>query len=47
MGDGEPGVTNRVSDARKARGSQDPMGMPLAKIYNKVERETVGIISRG
>jgi hypothetical protein len=31
----------RVSDAREARGSQDPMGMTLAEMHSKVEIEPV------
>ena len=43
MGDGRwrvEGSHEKVSDARKARGSQDPMGMTLAEIPNKGEGET-------
>ena len=47
MGDGEPGSNQKVPDARKARGSQDPTGMTLAEIPNKGEREPVETISRG
>ena len=31
----------QVLDARKARGSQDPMGMRLVEMLNKGEGETV------
>ena len=47
MGDGEQGVATRQSQIpRKARGSQDPTGMTLAEIPNKVEREPVETISK-
>jgi hypothetical protein len=36
-----------VSDVRKARSSQDPMGMTLAEILQKGEGELVQTISRG
>ena len=37
----------KVMDDRKARGSQDPTGMKLAEIPNKVEREPIDTISNG
>jgi len=37
----------QVSDARKARGTQDPIGLRLAGMFNKSEGEPVGTISRG
>jgi hypothetical protein len=40
------GSHQQVSDARKARGSQDPTGMTLAEIPNKCEKEPVENISR-
>jgi hypothetical protein len=40
------GINQKVPDARKARASQDPMGMILAKIPHKGEVETVVTISR-
>ena len=36
-----------VPDTRKAKSSQDPTRMTLAKIPNKGEREPVETISRG
>ena len=46
MGDGELGGSHqKVPDARKARGSQDPM--TLAEIPNKGERKPVETIFRG
>jgi hypothetical protein len=44
---GTGGGYQKISDARKARGFQDPKGMTLAEIPNKVEREFVESISRG
>jgi hypothetical protein len=41
------GSHQKVPDARKARGSQDPTGMTLVEIPNKGEREPVETISRG
>ena len=41
------GSHKKVPDARKARGSQDPIRMTLVEITNKEEREPVEIISRG
>ena len=47
MGDRElEGSHQKVPDARKARGSQDPTGMTLAEIPNKGEGEPEEIISR-
>jgi hypothetical protein len=44
---GTGGSHQKVSDARKARGSQDPTGMmTLAEIPNKGEREPVETIFR-
>jgi hypothetical protein len=37
----------KVPDARKARGSQDPMGMRLAQVLKKREIEHIETISRG
>ena len=37
----------KVPDDRTARGSQDPMGMTLAEILNKGEREAVETMCRG
>jgi hypothetical protein len=37
----------KVPDARKARASQNPMGMTLAEIPNKGEKEPIETISRG
>lgn len=37
----------KVPDARKTRGSQDPTGMRLAEMLNKGEGEAVETISRG
>jgi hypothetical protein len=45
MGKGH--IEQKVPDARKARGSQDPTWMTLAQIPNKGEREPVEIMSRG
>jgi hypothetical protein len=42
-----PRLGEKVPDARRAKGSQDPMGMTLAKIPNKGDREPVETISRG
>jgi hypothetical protein len=36
----------KIPDARKSKGSQDPMGMTLAEILNKAEREPVETIFR-
>ena len=47
MGDGQRGRNQEVSDARKARASQDPKGMALAEIPHKGEGEAVKTISRG
>jgi hypothetical protein len=44
---GAEGSHQKVSDARKARGYQNPTGMTLAEIHNKGEREPVETISRG
>jgi hypothetical protein len=42
-----PGVNHqRVPDARKARGSQDPTGMTLPEIPNKGEGQPVETIVR-
>jgi hypothetical protein len=41
---GTGGSNQKVPDARKARGSQDPTGMTLAEIPNKGEREPVEIM---
>jgi hypothetical protein len=41
------GSIQKVPDARKARASQDRMGMTLAEIPHKVEGEPVETISRG
>ena len=47
MGDGEQGVATRQSQIpRKARGSQDSMGVTLAEIPNKGEGEPVETLSR-
>ena len=47
MGDEELwGNNQKVPDARKARGSQDSMGMTLAEILPKREGEPVETISR-
>ena len=44
----EWGAANKkVSDDRRARGSQDTTGMTLAEIPNKEEKEPVETISRG
>ena len=37
----------KVPDARKARGFQDPPGMTLAEILNIGEKEPIETISRG
>jgi hypothetical protein len=48
MGDGELGDSNQnVSDARKARASQNPTVMTLAEIPHKGEGEPIETISRG
>jgi hypothetical protein len=48
MRGGETGGSNhKVSDARKARDSQDSMGMTLAEISNKGEKKSLETISRG
>jgi hypothetical protein len=44
---GTGGSNQKVPDARKARASQDPMGITLAKITHKGEVEPVKTISRG
>ena len=44
---GTRGSYQKVPDARKARGSQDPMGMTLAEISNKGEIELAESINRG
>jgi hypothetical protein len=36
----------KVPDARKARGYQDPMGITISEIPNKGEREPLESISR-
>jgi len=41
------GSHQQVPDARKARGSQHPVGMRLAEMPNKAEGETVETIARG
>ena len=41
------GSQEKVPDARKAKESQDPMGITLAEMPSKGEREPVGTISRG
>jgi hypothetical protein len=46
-GMGNWGSHRKVPKARKARDSQDPVGVTLAEIPNKGEREPVEIISRG
>ena len=46
-GMGNWGSLLKVPNARKARDSQDPVGMTLAELPNKGEREPVEIISRG
>jgi hypothetical protein len=43
---GAGGSNQKVSDARKARASQDPTGMTLAEIPQKWEGEPVETISR-
>jgi hypothetical protein len=40
------GSQQKVPHTRKTRDSQNPMGMTLAEILNKGEREPVGTISR-
>jgi hypothetical protein len=40
-------IQQKVPDARKARGPQNPMGMILAEIPNKREREPVETMWRG
>ena len=48
MGHGELGGSNqKVSDARKVRSSQDPIGMTLAEMPHKGEGEPVDTIARG
>ena len=48
MGDGEMGVANKMPQTPgKQDNSQDQMGMTLAEIPNKGEREPVETISRG
>ena len=42
---GTEGSHKKVSDAREARGSQDPMVMISAEIPNKGEIELVEVIS--
>jgi hypothetical protein len=37
----------KIPDARKARGSQHPMGLALAEILNKEVRESIETIFRG
>ena len=47
LGHGELGDSNqKVPDVRKARASQDPMGMTLAETLHKGEGEPVKTISR-
>ena len=41
------GSNQKVSDARKERGSQDPIGKTLAEIAHKGEAELVETISKG
>jgi hypothetical protein len=43
---GTRGSYQKVTDSRKARGSQDPMGITLAEITNKGESKLVETISR-
>ena len=47
MGKGPGHTNNKVPDTRKARASQDPMGMTLAEIPYKGEGEPIKTISRG
>jgi hypothetical protein len=51
MGDGElemgMGNNQKVPDARKARASQDPMGITLAEISHKGEGEPIETIAIG
>ena len=47
LGIGNRGNQQKVPDVKKARGSQDPMGITLAEIPNKSKREPVEAISRG
>jgi hypothetical protein len=44
---GTGGSHQKVPDARKARGSQDPVGIALAEVPNKGESEPVETTSRG
>jgi hypothetical protein len=44
---GTGGCHQKIPDAMKARGSQDSMGMILAKLSNKWERVPVETICRG
>jgi hypothetical protein len=44
---GAEGSNQKVSDARKARSSQDPTGMTSAEIPHRGKREPVETISRG
>jgi hypothetical protein len=45
-GVGKRGSHQKVPDARKVRGLQDPVGMTLAEIPKRVEIESVETISR-
>ena len=48
IGAGKNGDSNqKVPDARKARSSQDPVGVTLVEIPNKRKREPVENISSG
>ena len=44
---GTGGSQQKVPDARKTRGSQDPTGVALAEITNEAKRETAETISSG
>ena len=44
---GSGGSNQKVPDARKARASQDPMGITLSEIPHRGEKEPVQTISRG
>ena len=46
LGIGNRGNQQKVPDVKKARGSQDPMGITLAEIPNKGEREPVETLWR-
>jgi hypothetical protein len=47
LGMGNWGYHKQVPDARKARGSLDPIGMKLAEMPNNGEGGPVDTISRG